>query len=448
MKFLQYKKLFIGFIFILFLLAGFNRICYGSNNYNNNRTVRIAVMIPTSGVYSFFGKQFLDGVLFSDYKNTKSKVKFLIVNLPYNVHHSAIKDIFYSLYKKNISAIIGPLFSNQLQYFSRYSAKYKIPVISPAPVKFSKYKSPYLFHYGMTLKDQLKADLKYAKDKGIDVLSGIYPYNSYGRTVASFIRNIAAKYGLDMRNMTAYNDKTVDFFYNFNSIVAFQNVGQGNLTKAQEEELGVTPYDLMHGITKAKPKIPFNGFFVIGSVSKLKLILTQLTYYNITGIHIFGLSTFDSPSFLYKNSFYMQKAVFPGGFFLHSNNPYVKNFISLYSKYYNDKPNILSAEGYDIGAIIIKAAFNAGKLSKNDTIYQAQNSSSNNGQNFNSSFLPAYFNKPNLVSHDALLYHSILNIKVFKGVCGISYLYKRNFKKSLYLFEFKNDKIYVLKSPF
>jgi ABC-type branched-subunit amino acid transport system substrate-binding protein len=405
--------------------------------------VRIAVLIPTSGAYSFFGKQFLNGILFSDYKNTKYKVKFLIVNLSHNDHNTTIKDIFYSLYKKNISAIIGPLFPNQLKYFSRYSAKYKIPVISPAPVKFSVYKSPYLFHYGMTLKDQLKADLKYAKERGVDVLTVIYPDDNYGQTAASNIKSIAAKYGLDISNMAAYSKKTVDFFYNFNSIVSFQNVGHGNLTKAQQKELGVTPYDLMHGVTAAKPKIPFNGLFVIGSIAKLKLILTQLTYYNITGVHIFGLSTFDSPSFLEKNSFYMQRAVFPDGFFLHGNNPYVKNFISLYSKYYSDEPNILSAEGYDIGTILIKAVHNEGELQKKSPDIK---------QSFNSPFLPSYFSNPNLVSRhtsmDILLYHSLLNIKVFKGVCGISRLYKRNFKKSLYLFEFKNDKIYVLNTPY
>ena len=47
-----------------------------------------------------------------------------------------------------------------------------------------------------------------------------------------------------------------------------------------------------------------------------------------------------------------------------------------------------------------------------------------------------------------LLYRSLLKLKSFKGVCGISHIRGRDFIKGLYLFQLKNNKIYILKSPF
>ncbi|MHB8290960.1 MAG: type 1 periplasmic-binding domain-containing protein, partial [bacterium] len=201
----------------------------------------------------------------------------------------------------------------------------------------------------------------------------------------------------------------------------------------EENQLGVTPYDLMHGITKAKPYIPFNGLFIVGSTGKLNLILTQLAYYNITGIKLFGLSSVDNKRFLNKYSFYMQGIVYPNGFFSDSRNKFVKNFVKSYKNYYNEKPNILSAEGYDMGNIVIKSIM----MRSGSNAYE----SIKNGIQANDSI---NINNDNRQS----LYRSLLKLKSFKGVCGISHIRGRNFIKGLYLFQLKNDKIYIIRSPF
>ena len=112
----------------------------------------------------------------------------------------------------------------------------------------------------------------------------------------------------------------------------------------------------------------------------------------------------------------MENSIFPDGFFKHADNKIVKNFSSDYKQTYGKTPNILSAEGYDIGGIIIKAAGKV-NLSKNKNV---------SGVKF---------------------YHAILKIKKFKGVCGIVNLKNNIFKKPLYLFNYKNGKIYILKNP-
>ncbi len=411
------NKLFIICLSFLLIIFTYPALSIGKTIAKKGKgVVRIAVTMPMKGDFAFFGRQFIDGMLLSLNKRKASNIKFVIVNLPLSAGGKSIANLFDSLKQKGVSAVIGPLFEGQLKYFAKYSAKFKIPAITPSPVIAKKDLSPFVFSYGMTLKQEIRTEIKYARYSDIKSVSVIYPDNGYGPKILSYISFFSKKYGINILNTTAYGSNTVDFFNNFNGIVKFNGITDRHVSAAEKAELGVTKYDLMHGITKSTPDIPFDALFVIGSLPKMKLILTQLVYYNITGFPTFGLSSLDSRSFIEKNSFYMQNAIFPDGFFKNDRNEIVKKFSGIYKKTYGKTPNILSGEGYDIGGIIIKAA-NEMNFSKNNN---------RTGIEF---------------------YHAILKIKIFKGVCGISKLKGNRFEKSLYLFRYKNGKIYILKNP-
>ena len=409
---------------------------------NKGNTVKIALALPTGGRFAFFTKQFINGLLLSLNKQGGLNIKYSIINLPVSADGSSVGHMFGSLSKKGVSAVIGPLFEGQLQYFASDSVKFKIPVVTPSPIVAKEDLSPLVFSYGMTLKQEIRTEMKYAAYAGIRSVSAIYPDSGYGLKIMSYINLFSKKYGVNVLNATGYSEKTVDFFYNFNSIVKFNNVGNTHVSKAEQAQLGITPYNLMHGITKSKPDISFNGLFVIGSPSKLELILTQLAYYNITGFPIFGLSSLDSRSFMEKYGFYMQNAIFPDGFFKHDDNKIVKKFSSDYKDTYGEMPNILSAEGYDIGGIIIKAAEKASISDYAPVSESPYNYLNSNG--VRSKNVSAFSGKGNGVK----FYRALLKVKTFKGVCGISKLTGGRFKKPLYLFKYKNNKIYILESPF
>jgi len=424
------------FFFSVFLFPSLTagQTVINKNSRDRGSAVRIALALPTGGRFAFFTKQFINGLILSLNKQGGLNIKYSIINLPVSADGKSVRRMFTALSKKNISAVIGPLFEGQLKYFATDSVKFKIPVITPSPVIAKKDLSPFVFSYGMTLRQEIKTEMKYAAYAGIRSVSAIYPDGGYGLKIMSYINLFSRKYGVNVVNSTGYADKTVDFFYNFNSIVHFNNIGNTHVSKAEEAELGITPYNLMHGITKSKPDIPFNGLFVIGSPSKLELILTQLAYYNITGFPIFGLSSLDSRTFMEKYGFYMQNAIFPDGFFKHDDNKIVKKFDSEYKETYGEMPNILSAEGYDIGGIIIKAA---GKANLSDyTSVSSNYTRPDKAEDFSENVKGMQF------------YRALLKIKTFKGVCGISRLTGGRFKKTLYLFKYKNNKIYILESPF
>ncbi|MHB8232435.1 MAG: penicillin-binding protein activator [bacterium] len=437
------KIYFACIIIFLFSVILPPRLSYGKAFKNKNTAdtsgiINIAVIVPAGGRFSYFSKQFINGLLLSTGDAGGSKIRYIVINLPVNAGAARVDHIFSHLAEKKISAVVGPIFAGQLKYFASNSVRFKIPVITPSPIVTQKNVSPFVFSYGMTLKQEIGTEMKYAGYDNIRSVSVIYPDNGYGLKLLAYINLFAKKYGIKVLVATAYGDKTVDFFYNFDSIVRFNKSESGHLTKAEEAQLGITPYDLMHGITKSKPQIPFNGLFVFGNPSKLKLILTQLMYYNITGFPIFGLSSLDSRPFIEKYGFYMQNAIFPDGFFKHDDNKTVKRFNSAYKKNYGEMPNILSAEGYDIGGILMKAA---------ETIHNLQVSSPTTG--YAAFYEPAQPQNPQSKNINAdRFYNAILSVKSFKGVCGISRLSGNRFRKSLYLFKYKSNKIYILENPF
>ena len=441
--FTKITKIYFACIIVLFSVILAPRLSYGKAFKNKitadaGGTINIAVAVPAEGRFSYYSKQFINGLLLSLRNAGSHKIRYIIINLPVNAGAARVGYIFSYLAKKKIGAVVGPIFAGQMKYFASNSVKFKIPVITPSPVVSKKSTSPFIFSYGMTLKQEIRTEMKYAGYDNIRSVSVIYPDNGYGLKLLGYINRYSKKYGIRVLNATAYGDKTADFFYNFDSIVRFKKKESGRLSKAEETQIGITPYNLMHGITKSKPDIPFNGLFVLGTPSKLELILTQLMYYNITGFPIFGLSSLDSRPFIEKYGFYMQNAIFPDGFFKHDENKTVKKFNSAYKKNYGEMPNILSAEGYDIGGIIIKAA---------KTLHNRQDSSVS--AEYPPSYGQAQSSNPQVKNINAsMFYKAVLSVKSFKGVCGASRLTGNRFRKSLYLFKYKGNKIYILESPF
>ena len=157
------------------------------NGRDKGSAVRIALALPTGGRFAFFTKQFINGLLLSLNKQGGLNIKYSIINLPAGADGSNVSRIFASLSKKNASAVIGPLFEGQLKYFASDSVKFKIPVITPSPVIAKEDLSPFVFSYGMTLRQEIKTEMKYAAYAGIGSVSAIYPDGGYGLKIMSYI---------------------------------------------------------------------------------------------------------------------------------------------------------------------------------------------------------------------------------------------------------------------
>ena len=76
-----------------------------------------------------------------------------------------------------------------------------------------------------------------------------------------------------------------------------------------------------------KPNPGFEALFIPDSAFRVAMIVSQLAYYDITGIRLLGTSGWDSPELLKTDPEHLQGAVFVDGFFPNSFRPEVNAFI-------------------------------------------------------------------------------------------------------------------------
>ena len=99
--------------------------------------------------------------------------------------------------------------------------------------------------------------------------------------------------------------------------------------------------------------VDFEVLFIPDSASRVKLITSQLDYYNVRGFQLLGTSLWHSPDLLKNGTEYLEEAIFADSFFTNSIYPKTTNFVDFYYTKYNREPENIEALAYDTAGIII-----------------------------------------------------------------------------------------------
>ena len=93
--------------------------------------------------------------------------------------------------------------------------------------------------------------------------------------------------------------------------------------------------------------------FIPDSYSRVKLITSQLDFYDVKGFKLLGTSLWHSPDLLKNGAEYLEEAVFADSFFTNSFYLETTNFVDVYYTKYSREPNNIEALAYDTAGIII-----------------------------------------------------------------------------------------------
>jgi ABC-type branched-subunit amino acid transport system substrate-binding protein len=104
---------------------------------------------------------------------------------------------------------------------------------------------------------------------------------------------------------------------------------------------------------KTAISVDFEALFIPDSASRVKLITSQLDYYNVKGFQLLGTSLWHSPDLLKNGTEYLEEAIFANSFFTNSIYPETNNFVDVYYTKYNREPENIEALAYDTAGIII-----------------------------------------------------------------------------------------------
>ena len=162
--------------------------------------LKIGVLLPLTGKYSYIGQSLLDTMQMVLYENKNIDSELIIKDTKANP--SLAKKATKELVEQNVDVILGPFFSSSLKK-SLKIAKYKnVPLISFSSDRNEKEEGVYLM--GFEPEQQIIDITEYTIKKNYKRFAALLPNSKYGKRVLNTYRKVLNKNKLLLNKIELY----------------------------------------------------------------------------------------------------------------------------------------------------------------------------------------------------------------------------------------------------
>lgn len=316
----------------------------------------IGCVLPLSGRYADLGNKALDAILFSagifDERNKTSRE--VVVEDSRGLPEGVQAAIAHLADAKNVMAIIAVTGTAEALEAAREADKWKVPLILITPKEGVTSVSEYVFQHFLTPEQQISALIKYAlNDLNCAIFSILYPEDDYGEEMVKIFREEAVRIGGKVEKAISYSKQQTDFTQEINKLT-------GSIVNS--------PKKVRDDKAETKTLIPINfeALFIPDSYRRVKMIASQLVFYDVKGFKLLGTSLWNSPELLKKGDEYLDGAVFADSFFTASFYPETNDFVDVYYTAYSRDPENIEALAYDTAGIIFRVLENKNVQTRQD----------------------------------------------------------------------------------
>jgi branched-chain amino acid transport system substrate-binding protein len=242
---------------------------------------------------------------------------------------------------ENVMAIIAVTGTAEAMEAAREASKWKVPIILITPKEGVTSAGEYVFQHFLTPSQQIKALVKYALDDlNIAIFSVLYPKDDYGEEMVKIFREEVMRAGGKVEKAIPFNKSQTDFKREISILTGSSvNARPKNINNQTE--------------TKQAISVDFEALFIPDSYLRVKLITSQLSFYDVKGFKLLGASLWHSPNLLKNGAEYLEEAIFVDSFFMNSFYQETTDFVYLYYIAYSREPENIEALVYDTAGIII-----------------------------------------------------------------------------------------------
>jgi len=306
-----------------------------------NRNI-IGCILPLSGRYGDDGNKALDAILLAagmfDEKN-KTPWKIVVADSR-GSQGEARSSVAQLVRTENVMAIIAVAGSAEAAAIAREADNWKIPIVLVTPKEGVSISNDYVFQHFLTPNQQIKALLKYSLDQlNCAVFSVLYPQDDYGAEMAKIFRAETERSGGKIEMAIPYSKTQTDFTEEIKKIT------KDGLNKKA---------DFNNPEAEGQVTVDFEALFIPDSYQRVKMITSQLAFYNVKGFRLLGTSLWNTPDLLKKGAEHLEGAVFADSFFVNSFYPEANDFVDIYYTAYGREPGSIEALAYDTTGIILK----------------------------------------------------------------------------------------------
>jgi ABC-type branched-subunit amino acid transport system substrate-binding protein len=302
----------------------------------------IGCVLPLSGPYAELGNKALDAVLLSaGMFDEKNKTLWKVVAQDSRgLSEDTKKAIEHLANVENVMAIIAVTGTEEALDAAREASKWEVPLILITSKEDVTLASEYVFQHFLTPTQQVRAIVKYAMNNlNCAIFSILYPKDDYGEEMVKIFSREVAREGGKVERAIPYNKNQTDFREEINRLSGNQ-ISFKRKTSTRKTEI------------KPKLNLDFEALFIPDSYKRVRMISSQLAFYDVKDIKILGTSLWNSPYLLKQGAEYLEGAVFPDSFFIYSFYPEANDFVDIYYTAYSRDPENIEALSYDTAKII------------------------------------------------------------------------------------------------
>jgi ABC-type branched-subunit amino acid transport system substrate-binding protein len=99
--------------------------------------------------------------------------------------------------------------------------------------------------------------------------------------------------------------------------------------------------------------LDFEALFIPDSVLRVKMITSQLAFYDVKGLKLLGPSLWHSPDLMKKGVEYLEGASFVDSFLVNGFLPQTNDFVDIYYSAYGREPGNIEALSYDTMGMVL-----------------------------------------------------------------------------------------------
>ena len=308
----------------------------------------VGCVLPLSGQYANLGNKARDAILLAtgtfDEKN-KSLWK-VIVEDSRGLPEGTKAAIAHLANAENVMAIIAVTGTAEAMDAAREADKWKVPLILITPKEGVTSIGEYVFQNFLTPTQQIRALVKYALDDlNCAIFSVLYPKDDYGEEMVKIFREEVIRIGGKVEKAISYSKNQTDFKEEINKLTGIIVNAPPKKRDDQAEN-------------KTTISVDFEALFIPDSSSRVKMITSQLAFYDVKGFQLLGTSLWHSPDLLKNGTEYLEEAIFVDSFFTNSFYPETSNFVDVYYTKYRREPENIEALAYDTAGMIISVLDN------------------------------------------------------------------------------------------
>lgn len=304
----------------------------------------IIALLPQSGRSAAFGTEVLHGIKLAldKYKEAGSGSIGLVVADSETTSRTGLTEL---LDEHKPLAVIGPLFSREVQMLAGFAEQAEVPFITPgATISDIRRLGNYLFSTALTYTAQAHRIADYAttrmEQKRFAIL---HPDTAYGRELARLFIQEASQRGGEIVAIESYKETETDF--------------GPVIRRMKGEDLKrygtVTTEDLPKGGTRLVYVPGFEALFIPGAARQIPLIAAQLSFYDIK-VPLLGSNTWHSPELVRLGERSLEGSVFVDGFVPERTDPLTREFVDTYQHRFQSVPSIFAAQAYDAARLVLE----------------------------------------------------------------------------------------------